>query len=86
MSATTIKLSSGDLGSEHMLVRCDLSQASAPVEVNYCAEPGSDWESTQYQCADCRHRTEGLVEIGRELAARAVEMPSEQFSCQADEI
>lgn len=75
---TTIKFFGGDLGSETMMVRCDLSLASAPVEAKY--NPG-DWSDTQYECADCRHRTSGLVEIGKELAARAVEMPSAEFSC-----
>jgi uncharacterized protein YraI len=81
---TTIKLFDGDLGSETMLVRCNLSQASAPVEVDY--QTGSGWESTQYQCADTRHRTSGLIEIGKTLAAHAVEVPVDEFSCDSEEV
>lgn len=76
---TTYRLSGGDLGSEQMFIRCDLSQASAPVQVNY--DEGSGWESTQYQCADCRHADVGLVRIGKTLAADAVEVDRESFGC-----
>lgn len=81
---TTIKLSGGDLGLESMLVRCNLSEASAPVQVDYCE--GSGWESTQYQCADCRHRTSGLIARGKELAASAVELPDGDFACDSEEL
>lgn len=78
---TTIKLSGGDLGSEKMYVRCDLTRAEKPVEVDYCE--GSGWESTQWQCASCSHRTSGLIAIGKELAAQAVQMDEAEFSCDA---
>ena len=81
---TTIRFFDGDLGSEEMLVRCNLAEASAPVEVDYCT--GEGWESTQYQCADARHRTTGLVEIGEILAAQAVEMSNDDFSCENEEV
>lgn len=81
---TTIKLSGGDMGSEEMLVRCDLSQAASPIEVDYCT--GDGWESTQYQCADASHRTYNLVAIAKTLASRAVEVPAARFACDADEI
>lgn len=81
---TTIKLSGGDLGCETMFVRCDLSQAAAPIMAQY--NPGDEWAGSQYQCADARHTTNGLVEIGKTLAARACEMPSEQFDCDWEEI
>lgn len=81
---TTIKLSGGDLGNESMLVRCDLAQASAPVQADYGT--GDGWSDTQYQCADTRHRTSGLIEIGKALAARAVEMPSDEFDCDCEEV
>lgn len=81
---TTIKLFGGDLGGETMLVRCNLTEASAPVEVDYCE--GSGWQGCQYQCADTRHRTGGLADIGKILAARAVEMTVDEFDCEADEI
>lgn len=83
---TTIKLTGGDLGNERMLVRCNLTEASAPVEVNYCTDRNSDFTGTQYQCADTSHRTSGLIEIGNQLAAKAVEIPTEEFDCDAEEV
>lgn len=81
---TTIKLSGGNLGSETMMVRCNLAQASAPVQVDY--EMGNGWEGTQYQCADASHRTDRLIEIAKGLAAHAVETPEADFTCEAEEI
>jgi hypothetical protein len=81
---TTIKVTSGDMGSESMSVRCDLSQASAAVEVNYGT--GDGWESTQYQCADCRHTVDGLKKIAKVIAAQAVEMPESQFTADFAEV
>ncbi len=81
---TTIKLSDGDLGNEQILVRCDLSEASAPVWVDYCE--GEGWSRTQYQCADTNHRTSGLIDIGLILAARAVELADDEFDCIAEDI
>lgn len=81
---TTIKLSGGDLGQETMLVRCNLTEASAPVMAQY--NPGDDWSPTQYQCADASHRTSGLIEVAKVLAARAVEMRESDFDCDADVI
>jgi len=75
---TTIKLSGGDLGSETVRVRCDLSRAESPVEADY----GDGWQPTQYQCADCRHSNDGLGRIGERLAARACEMDVDGFSCE----
>jgi hypothetical protein len=80
----TIKLSGGDLGSETLLVRCNLVEAAAPVEVDYCV--GNGWEPTQYQCADTRHSLAGLVAIGKSLAAVAVEMPESEFGCNVEEV
>ena len=80
---TTIKLSGGDLGSETMAVRCNLAEATSPVEVNY--HEGDGWQHTQYQCADARHRTSGLIDIAMPLAAAAVEMPADEFSCDVTE-
>ena len=81
---TTIKLSGGDLGNEAMLVRCILSEASSPVQVDY--QTGNGWGPTQYQCADTRHRSSGLIGIAKQLAARAVEVPESDFDCDAEEV
>lgn len=81
---TTITLSGGDLGSETMAVRCNLTEASAPVQVDY--HTGNGWEPTQYQCADTRHTTSGLIAVGKSLAAAAVEMRDDEFGCNVEEV
>lgn len=81
---TTIKLSGGGLGLETMMVRCNLSEASAPVQADY--GNGRGWVGTQYQCADTGHRMSGLIEIAKILAARACEIPSDEFTCDAAEV
>ena len=68
---TTITLTDGCLGNETLSVRCDLSQASSPVEVDY--HTGTGWEPTRYQCADARHQTSRLDAIARALAGEACE-------------
>jgi hypothetical protein len=70
---TTITLTGGCLGKETMKVRCDLTQASSPVEVCYS---GDGWGPTQYQCADARHTNRGLEQIARSLAAQACQVPA----------
>lgn len=71
MSRTTIKLSGGSFGGEYLLVRCDLAQASSPIETS---SDGKEWSGTQYQCADARHTRGGLTSIGRKLAAEQCEV------------
>jgi hypothetical protein len=83
---TTIKLFGGDLGNEEMMIRCSLSEASAPVEVDYRNDTEECWKPTQYQAADVRHRTHGLIAIGKQLAAEALELPERHFSCEAEEV
>lgn len=83
---TTIKLSGGDMGSETMLVRCNLAEASSPVQVDYQTSEGDGWQGTQYQCADARHRTSGLIAIAKRLAAQACEIPADDFRCDAEEV
>lgn len=79
---TTIKLFGGDLGPEVMFVRCDLTQAAAPVQADY--DNGEGFVGTQYQCADARHNLGGLAVLAMKLAARACEMP-DTFSCDWEE-
>lgn len=79
--ATIIRLFGGSFGSDEMFIRCDLSQASSPVE--YCGDRGGDWDCTQYQCADARHSTSRLAEeIGYPLAAQALEMSVDDLECE----
>ena len=61
-NATTVKLSGGDLGPEIMYVRCDLTQASAPIQVDYHNDGVEEWCGSQFQCADTRHTIAGLIE------------------------
>jgi len=70
---TTLKITCPAI-KESLLVRCDLSQAASPILVDWMAE-GEDpcWDSTQYQCADARHRITGLAAIGRKLLLNALE-------------
>jgi hypothetical protein len=79
---TTIQLSGGPLGSETLTIRCDLSQASAPVQVDYGT--GDGWEGTQYQCADARHCTSGLAAIGQRLADKATQTSGD--ACDWEEV
>lgn len=83
---TTIKLSGGDLGGETMMVRCNLAEASSPVQVDYMNDESNGFEGTQYQCADTTHRTSGLIDIAKTLAARAVEMSTDEFDCDAFQV
>src|SRR5208282_6446628 len=80
-NATTVKLSGGDLGPEIMYVRCDLTQASAPIHVDYHNDGVEEWCGSQFQCADARHTVVGLIERGKFLAAYAVEVNPDDFDC-----
>jgi hypothetical protein len=84
-----LKLSGGDLGRETMLVRCNLTEASSPIEVDYQNEPGEHWTGTQFQCADCLHRiggVGGLADRGKFLAAYAVNENPDDFDCDVEEM
>ncbi len=80
---TTIKLHGGDLGAEAVLVRCNLSQAESPVEIDY--GHGEGWQSTPYQSSDCRRTVDGLKVVAKTLAAQATEIPERQLSVNVDE-
>lgn len=84
MAKKVIVLRGGSLGpGQFCMFRCELAQASAPVVVDWCNEGGrpSGWEATQFQCADCRHSTDGLIELGLRIAAQGVEVSPEEFDC-----
>jgi len=78
---TTVKLFDGDFGNDVMVLRCNLSQASSPVQWH---SGDGEWQSSQYQCADCRHSTAGMVEIGKQIAAVALELP--EVDCDWEEV
>lgn len=79
---TIVKLSGGDLGGETMRVRCDLTRAESPVQVDYDCD--GNWTPTQWQCADARHSVAGLTAIAERLAAEAVQVPEDDFSCESE--
>lgn len=81
---TTIKLYDGDCGGDTLLVRCNLAQASAPIETY--SEEDESWSCTQYQCADARHTTNGLASIAKQIAAQAFELPASEFDCDWVEV
>lgn len=62
---------------ETTLIRCDFTQAAAPVTIDY--RMGNGWESTPYQCADCSHSSERLSDLGIKLLAEACECTVEQL-------
>jgi hypothetical protein len=68
---TTIKLTGGDMGVREIRVRCDLSQAAQPVQVNYCR--GFGWQTTPYLCESDFPVKGELIHFGRILAARVVD-------------
>lgn len=80
---TTLRFFGGSCGSDQFFVRCDLSQASAPIQQS---GDGVEWGGSQYQCADARHTNDGLASIGKKLAARCFEVRAEEFSCELEEV
>lgn len=80
---TTVKISNPSMR-ETLMVRCDLTRAASPVEVNYMAEADSGWQPTQYQTADCLHRPDRLGEIGARLLAAACEVEYVAGDYEAD--
>ena len=77
---TTLKITAPSID-ESLLVRCDLSQAAALIQVDYSADD-CGWDSTQYQCADARHTINGLAEIGRRLLLDALEERDDTLKTQ----
>lgn len=80
---TTVLLSGGDLGSETVAVKCNLTNASSVVYADY--GDGGGFVPTQYQAADARHSTAGLTTIAKSLGARACEMAEADFACECVE-
>jgi len=51
---------------ESIKMKTNLSEASAPIMVDFCA--GNGWEYTQYQTADASHSVSQAVGLVSELA------------------
>ena len=85
MPYSVVVLRGGDLEDRTVMVRCNLSDAAASVQVDWCRNNGrpSGWESTQYQCTDASHRWGELAELGKVLAADGGPVPHEEFECDA---
>ena len=84
INMTTIRLTGGSLGRDQIRFCCDYTDAAAPICVDYCE--GDGWQQTQFQTADAQHCDRGFEAIAKELAARAVELPPEEFSCEVEVI
>lgn len=69
-NATVIKVTCKDI-KESLLVRCNLTDAASPVQVDYLV--GKGWESTQYQCGNTRHTPKGLAALGEQLLEEALQ-------------
>lgn len=69
---TTLKVTASSMA-ESLLIRCNLTEAASPVQVDYLSGDGEGWQPTQYQCANVQHREQGLVDLGAELLAKACE-------------
>lgn len=67
---TTIKVTAKGI-KESLKVRCNLSEASSPVQVDCLT--GKGWESTQYQCGSTRHTPKGLAGLGEQLLEEALQ-------------
>jgi hypothetical protein len=72
---TTLKITC-PAAKESLLVRCDLSQASSPIQVDYLV--GNGWEGSQWQCADARHSRDGLASIGSQLLTDAIQTEADE--------
>ena len=86
MSHSVVVLRGGHLGAgQFCMFRCNLSQASAPLQVDWCSDAGrpSGWEPTQLQCADCLHSPGRMFEMAMRIAAQAVEVDPEEFDCDS---
>ena len=77
-----IKLYGGMLGPEFTIVNCDLSNPTAPIVIHQYDDDG--WMTstvTKYQTSDCGAFL-GLIEIARQLAADACEVPLDDVECK----
>ena len=64
------------LGTDSILFRTDLSRAEQPLEVQW--NEGDNWESTQYQSANCSGRTSRMIELCRELSVDAWQVEADE--------
>jgi len=69
---TTLRITASTLN-DSLLIRCNLNEASSPVEINYRSEPRSEFVSTQWQCSNVRHSAQELADLGAKLLADACE-------------
>jgi hypothetical protein len=79
----TIRLFGGSFGSDEMLVRCDLVQASSPIQFH---NGDGEWSPTPYQAADTRQSLGHLVRIGKSIAADQLLVSEDEFDCESEEV
>lgn len=75
----TVYLFDGDLGGEEMLVRTDLCDPTATIEINHC--DGEGWQDSGHQSVEAMAREWKLKEIAKLLAAQACHWDEEHFQC-----
>lgn len=82
MAFTCVVCHNGYPGDDRLLVRANLLQASAQIEINCC--DGEGWTPTQHQSANARCSYDGLVEIAHLIAAEIACTPPDDFACDID--
>ena len=86
---TTVEVTADlEHAAETLRVRANLSDAAGTVYVDYRTGQGrkADWQPTQFQTADARHRTSGLAAIGERLMASALETPENDLETTWEDI
>ena len=82
MAHTCVVCHNGYPGDDRLLVRANLLQASAQIEINCC--DGEGWTPTQHQSANARCSYDGLAEIAHLIAAEITCTPPDEFECDID--
>jgi hypothetical protein len=76
----TIKFFGGSLGDTIAYYRCNLTDASSPIEYwDYGLER---WIGTQYHSTNARHRTDGMIELCNQLIAWELGIDLDDLECE----
>jgi hypothetical protein len=82
--ATVLKFFAGDLGDIKAFFRCNLSEASAPLQ--RWDEILEQWVGTQFQCADAKHTTKGMVGLCGVIIAGDLELSGDEIEYEWEEV
>lgn len=83
-SMRVIKFYEGSLGDIEAYFRCDMTQASSQLQ--QWDEEQEAWVDTQFQAAETRHTVSGMISCCDSLMAQALEIPSDEFTCEHAEV